>query len=72
MPIMLVSKVRVVSTKAVASKAVVVAMIRVMGRPVVWPMPQMPMISESIWLIHLRGTNQVHPSGNYINSSKKA
>ena len=43
-----VPKVRAMATKAVAIKAVVVAMFGVVGRPVVGPMPWIPMSSRGI------------------------
>ena len=57
MPILLVPKVRLMATKAnyVAFKAVVMAMVRVMGRPMVKPMLWMVMS----WII-LRGISQGH------------
>ena len=41
-------KVRVMATKAIAITAVVVVIVMVMGRPVVKPMPWMPMSSRGI------------------------
>ena len=57
MPILLVPKVRLMATKAnyVAFKAVVMAMVRVMGRPMVKSMLWMVMS----WII-LRGISQGH------------
>ena len=43
---------------AMAIKAMVVAMVRVMGRPMVEPMPWIPMISRGMSLISIRGINQ--------------
>ena len=41
-------EVSVVATKAVAIKTMVIAMVGVMGKPVVRPMPWMPMIRRGI------------------------
>ena len=43
-------KVRVIVTKAVAIRAVIMDMVIVMGRPVVEPMPWMPMSGRGIQL----------------------
>ena len=48
------------ATKAMAIRAIIVAMIRLMGRFVLGPMPWMPMSSRGIQLIPLRGANQVY------------
>ena len=57
-----VPKVRVIATKVVAIRSVVVAMVMVMvmvmGRPIVRPMLWMPTSSRSICLIYLKGINQ--------------
>ena len=58
MPRMPGPKVRVVATKAVATKAIVVATVGVIGKPVVGPMPSIPMSSRGIRLISLKGINQ--------------
>ena len=57
---MLVPKVRVVVTKAAAIKTVVIAMVGVMGRAKVRPIPWMPVSSRCIQLIPLKGSNQGH------------
>ena len=49
---------RVVITKAVAIRAVVVVMVMVVGRPMVKPMPWMPMSSGGFRLVSLKGINQ--------------
>ena len=54
MPKMLGPRVKVVATKAMAIKAVVEVMVMVMGRPMVGPMPWMPVSSRGIYLISLR------------------
>ena len=53
-------KVRVMVTKAMAIRAMVMVMVMVMGRPVVEPMPWMPMSSRGIQLVSLKGINQDH------------
>ena len=58
MPKMLEPRIRVVAAKAVAIKAMVVAIIGVIGRPLVDPMLWMPMSSRGIRLISLWGINQ--------------
>ena len=57
---MLGPEVRVVVTKAMAIRAMVVVMVMVMGRPMVEPMPWMPMSSRGIRLVSLKGINQDH------------
>ena len=57
---MLGPKVRVVVTKAMAIRAMVMGIVMVMGRPVVEPMPRMPMSSRGIGLVSLKGINQDH------------
>ena len=47
-------------TKAVAIRAVVMALVVVVGRLIVEPMPWMPMSSRSIRLVSLKGINQEH------------
>ena len=51
-------KVRVVATNSMAIRAMVVVMIIVMGRPMVWHMPWMPMSSRGTRFISLKGINQ--------------
>ena len=51
-------KLRIVVTKAMAIKAVVVVMVVVMGRPIVEPMPWMPISSRGIQLVSLKEINQ--------------
>ena len=46
--------------KAVVIRAMVVVMVVVMGRPVIKPMPWMPMSSRGIWLVSFNGINQDH------------
>ena len=41
-------------------RAMVVVMVVVMGRPVIKPMPWMPMSSRGIWLVSFNGINQDH------------
>ena len=41
-----------------ASRAMVVLMVVVMGRPIAKPMPWMPMSSRGIRLVSLKGINQ--------------
>ena len=60
MHIILGPKVRVVVTKAMAIRAVVVVMVMVMGRPMVKPMLWMPMSSRGIRLVPLKLINQDH------------
>ena len=52
--------VRVMVTKAVAIKAVVMVTVIVVGKPVVKPMPWMPMTSRGIRLISLKRIKQDH------------
>ena len=58
MPKMLGHKIRVMATKIMAIEAMVVAIVQVLGRPVVRPMLWMPMSSRGIQLMSLRGINQ--------------
>ena len=60
MPKMLGPKVRVMATKAVAIRAVVVVMFVVVARPVVEPIPWIPMSSRGIRLVSLKRINQDH------------
>ena len=46
--------------KAVVIRAMVVVMAVVIGRPVIKPMPWMPMSSRGIWLVSFNGINQDH------------
>ena len=48
MHIMLVPEVRVIATKAVAIRVIVMVMVVIMGRPMVGPMPWMPMSTRGI------------------------
>ena len=48
------------ATKAMVIRPVVVVIIMVISRPVVEPMPWMPMSSRGIQLISLKGINQDH------------
>ena len=64
MPKMLGPKVRVIYAKTMVMRAMVVAMVRVMGRTIVGPIPMMPMSSRGIQLISLRGIHQVFTSLN--------
>ena len=57
---MLGSKVRVMVMKTMAIRTVVVVMVVIMGRPVVKPMPWMPMGSRVMRLVSLKGINQDH------------
>ena len=43
-----------------AIKAMVLAMVDVIGRPLVWPMLWMPMSSRGIQVISLKGINYGH------------
>ena len=54
------------ANKAVAIKAVVVAMLGVIGRTMLGPMPWMPMSSRCILHINLKGINQDHLVSMYI------
>ena len=51
-------KLRVVVTKAVAIRAVVVILVMVVGRLIVEPIPWMPMSNKGIQLFSLKGINQ--------------
>ena len=53
-------EVRAMVIKAVVIRAVVVVMVVVMGRPMVEPMPWMPMSSRGIQLVSLKWINQDH------------
>ena len=53
-------KVRVVVTKAVAIIVMVMLMVMSVGRPIIGPMPWMPMRSRGIAFISLKGINQGH------------
>ena len=53
-------EVRVMLTKAVAIRAMVVVMVVVVGRPIVEPLPWMPINSRVIKLVSLKGINQDH------------
>ena len=53
-------KVRVMATKAMAIRAMVMVMVVVMGRPMVEPMLWMPMSSRGIRLVSFKGINQDH------------
>ena len=53
-------KVRVMATKAMAIRAMVVVLVMVIGRPVVKPMPWMLKSSRGIQLVSLKGINQNH------------
>ena len=66
MPKMPGPKVRVVATKAVAIRAMVRVGIADVGRPMVEPMPWMPMSSRGIQLVSLKGINQDHLVIKYI------
>ena len=55
---MLGPKVRVVVTKVVAIRAVVLVMVMVLGRPLVDPILWIPMSSRGIQLISLKKINQ--------------
>ena len=57
---MLGNEVRVVATKAVAIRSMVVFMVIIMGRLMVEPMPWMPMSSRGIQLVSLKEINQDH------------
>ena len=58
MPKMLGLEARVLVTKAMAIRAVVMVMVLVIGNPVIGPMPWMPMSSRGIQLISLQGIDQ--------------
>ena len=53
-------EVRVMLTKAVAIRAMVVVMVVVVGRPIVEPLPWMPINSRVMKLVSLKGINQDH------------
>ena len=53
-------EIRVMATKAAAIRAVMVVMVIYIGRPIVVPMPWMPMSSRGIQLISLKGINKGH------------
>ena len=53
-------KVKVIATKAVAIKAIIMVMVMVVGRPVVGLMLWMPKSSKGTQLISLKGINQSH------------
>ena len=53
-------EVRVVVTKTMVIRAMVLLMVMVVSRPVVEPMPWMPMSSRGIRLVSLKGINQDH------------
>ena len=57
---MLGPEVRVMASKAIAIRAIVVVMVVVVGWPVVQPMPWMPKSNKGIQLISLKGINQDH------------
>ena len=59
-PKILGPKVRMVATKTVALKVMVVVVVGFIGRPMFGPMPWMPMISRCIQLMLLREINQVY------------
>ena len=50
-------EVRVMVTKSMAIKAVVVVIVEVISRPMVKPIPWMPMSSRGIQLVSLKGIN---------------
>ena len=54
------SKVRVMVTKAMAIRAVIVVLVIIMGRPIVEPMLWIPMSSRGIQLASLKGIRQDH------------
>ena len=60
MPKMLGLEVRVVVPKVVAIKAVVVALLKVICRPMVGLMPWIPISNRGIRCISLKGINQSH------------
>ena len=53
-------EVRVVAKKAVAIRAMVMVIVMVMGRPIVGPIPWIPMSSRGIQLVSLKGITQSH------------
>ena len=53
-------KLRVVVTKAVTIRTVVVVLVMVVGRLIVEPIPWMPMSNKGIQLFSLKGINQDH------------
>ena len=60
MHIILGPEVRVMVTKAMVIRAVVIVLVVIMGRFMVKPMPWMPMSSRGIRLISLKRINQDH------------
>ena len=50
-------EVRVMVTKAMAIRAVVIVLVMVMGRPMIEPMPWLPMSNMGICLVSLKGIN---------------
>ena len=48
------------ATKAMVIRAMVLVMVMVVGRPMVKPMPWMPMSRRGIQLVSLKGINQDH------------
>ena len=52
-------EVRVITTKAMAIRAMVVVMVMVMGRPMVEPMPWMPISSRVSNLLSLKGSTRI-------------
>ena len=57
---MLGSKVRVMDSKAIAIMAMVVVIVFIIDRPMVGPIPWIPVRSRGIRLISLKGINQGH------------
>ena len=57
---MLGPEVRVMVAEAVAIRSMVIVLVVVMGRPMVKPMPWMPMSSRGIQLVSLKRMNQDH------------
>ena len=60
MPKMQGPKARVITTKAMATRTMVLALLGVMGRSMVGPMPWMPMRHRGMQLISLKAINQAH------------
>ena len=60
-PKMLGSNIKIMATKSMAIKVMVVVMVMVIGRPMVWPMPWIPMSSLGIWLVFLKGIDLGYP-----------
>ena len=58
---MLGPNVRVVATKLTAIKVMIKAMVGVIGKLAVGPMPWMPMTSRALQCTSLKGINQGHP-----------